>query len=93
MSAADYIKPCSMRLLPHGGAGEPVELHLGAKAVSLDSGAAVITLDGGQTFQGEVVMGADGFHVSWPYALSPVLSTDLSTKILDIVHQPPKYTY
>lgn len=48
------------------GLGNPVELSLGARVASADSDMAKVTLEDGRAFEGDVVVGADGFHVSFP---------------------------
>ena len=45
------------------GPGQPVEILLGSR-VEAATEAAQITLNDGATVQGDVVIGADGFHVS-----------------------------
>ncbi|KAL3492715.1 hypothetical protein BJX62DRAFT_235872 [Aspergillus germanicus] len=42
--------------------GTPVEVHLGTEVVSVDSQAARVVLSDGRVFDGDVVIGADGFY-------------------------------
>ncbi|RAH42786.1 putative salicylate hydroxylase [Aspergillus brunneoviolaceus CBS 621.78] len=44
------------------GPGIPAELHTASKVVDIDPEAATITLENGQVFHGDVVIGADGVH-------------------------------
>lgn len=48
------------------GPGQPVEILLGSR-VEAATETAQITLTDGRTVQGDVVVGADGFHVSCLY--------------------------
>lgn len=47
------------------GLGQPVAMHLGAKALSVDADIATVTLSSGEIIQGDVVVGSDGFDVSF----------------------------
>lgn len=69
------------------GAGEPVDIQLGAEVISADSSAAVITLENGQTFQGDVVIGADGFHVESPHTQYFLARYQLTLRIQSIIRQ------
>jgi 2-polyprenyl-6-methoxyphenol hydroxylase-like FAD-dependent oxidoreductase len=44
------------------GQGMPVILHTSSKVVEVDPHAATVTLENGTTFQGDIVVGADGVH-------------------------------
>jgi salicylate hydroxylase len=46
------------------GPGQPVETFLGARVESASPESAQITLSDGRIVRGDVVIGADGFHVS-----------------------------
>lgn len=45
--------------------GVPVTLHLACKVVDIDLQNASVTLDDGRKFDGDLLLGADGLHVSW----------------------------
>jgi hypothetical protein len=45
------------------GSGVPVEVHLGTEVVSVDTQAARVVLGDGRVFEGDAVVGADGFYV------------------------------
>ncbi|THX36135.1 FAD/NAD(P)-binding domain-containing protein [Aureobasidium pullulans] len=42
--------------------GVPVKLHLACKVSNIDISNASVTLEDGQTFEGDVLLGADGLH-------------------------------
>jgi salicylate hydroxylase len=44
--------------------GVPVTLHLACKVVDIDLEKASVTLDDGLIFNGDLLLGADGLHVS-----------------------------
>lgn len=44
------------------GQGTPIVLHTSAKVADVDAQAATITLEDGQRFEGDLVLGADGVH-------------------------------
>jgi salicylate hydroxylase len=44
--------------------GVPVTLHLACQVTDVDLINAIVTLDDGRTFEGDVLLGADGLHVS-----------------------------
>lgn len=44
------------------GKGKPAELRLRCRVVGVDPSTATVTLDGGETIAGDVVIGADGVH-------------------------------
>ena len=44
--------------------GVPVTLHLACKVVDIDLNKASVTLDDGRIFDGDLLLGADGLHVS-----------------------------
>jgi 2-polyprenyl-6-methoxyphenol hydroxylase-like FAD-dependent oxidoreductase len=46
------------------GVGNPCELRLSSKVVSVDPAGATATLESGDKVSGDVVLGADGVHVS-----------------------------
>ncbi|KAJ0415093.1 hypothetical protein BJY00DRAFT_318190 [Aspergillus carlsbadensis] len=54
------------------GPGAPIELHLGAEVVSVDSQVARVELSDGRVFEGDVVVGADGFHSTVRKAIGAV---------------------
>lgn len=49
------------------GAGPPVKLFLNSKIVDLDVTKATLTLADGEVVTGDLVLGADGAHVSNPF--------------------------
>lgn len=46
------------------GKGKPVTINLNSKVVSVDLETATLTLENGKIYHGDVVIGADGVHVS-----------------------------
>lgn len=46
------------------GKGVPVELRTSSRVVDVDPATATVTLENGETVQGDLVIGADGVHVS-----------------------------
>lgn len=46
------------------GQGVPVELRTSSRVVDVDPATATVTLENGETVQGDLVIGADGVHVS-----------------------------
>jgi len=46
------------------GEGKPVTLRLASKVVEVDAQNASVTLEDGEKVQGDVLLGADGVHVS-----------------------------
>lgn len=44
--------------------GVPVKLHLACKVVDIDLYNARVTLEDGRIFDGDLLLGADGLHVS-----------------------------
>jgi salicylate hydroxylase len=44
--------------------GVPVKLHLACKVVDIDLYNACVTLEDGRVFNGDLLLGADGLHVS-----------------------------
>lgn len=44
--------------------GTPVELRTGSRVVNVDPSQAIVELTTGETIQGDLVIGADGIHVS-----------------------------
>lgn len=44
--------------------GAPVQLHLACKVTDMDLASATVTLEDGRTFTGDLLLGADGLHVS-----------------------------
>jgi salicylate hydroxylase len=46
------------------GDGVPARLETKSRVAKVDVENATITLENGKTFQGDVVIGADGVHVS-----------------------------
>ena len=46
------------------GKGRPAELRIGSKVVDVNMDTATITLADGSTVSGDIVVGADGIHVS-----------------------------
>lgn len=52
--------------LSEDGPGLPAQLRLGCKITGLDSRSGTITLDSGESFSGDLIIGADGAHVSNP---------------------------
>lgn len=53
-----------MTALSTDGFGYPATLHLQNKVVSCDPAKPSISLANGQTVEGDLVIGADGVHVS-----------------------------
>ncbi|KAL2801099.1 hypothetical protein BJX66DRAFT_331284 [Aspergillus keveii] len=53
-------------------AGVPVEVHLRTEVVSVDSQAARVVLGDGRVFEGDVVVGADGFYSTVRKAIAQV---------------------
>jgi salicylate hydroxylase len=47
--------------------GVPVKLHLACKVVDIDLYNACVTLEDGRIFDGDLLLGADGLHVSWSF--------------------------
>lgn len=57
------------------GPGVPATLHLCSKVVDCHPHKPSITLDDGRSFEGDLVLGADGVHVSKsPYAFQHIIS-------------------
>lgn len=52
------------RLAIGEGEGPPAQLHLDSKVVASDPDAGCITLSNGEIIDADVVIGADGIHVS-----------------------------
>ena len=50
--------------LEPSGHGVPAQLETKSRVAKVDVENATITLENGKTFQGDVVIGADGVHVS-----------------------------
>ena len=59
------------------GKGKPCQLKLASKVVSVDPELAEVTLENGEKLRGDLLLGADGVHVSLPIfhreAVRPVL--------------------
>jgi 2-polyprenyl-6-methoxyphenol hydroxylase-like FAD-dependent oxidoreductase len=54
------------RALSPDGDGVPVELRTGSRAASVDAASATAVLESGECVRGNVLIGADGVHVSCP---------------------------
>lgn len=52
------------------GPGTPAELHLDCRTVALDTEKATLSLEDGRQFSGDLIVGADGVHVSLETAQS-----------------------
>lgn len=65
------------------GTGKPCNLRLSSKVVSVDPASGTVTLVTGETISGDVVLGADGVHVSPAIYVfdASVLSRDANHKI------------
>lgn len=46
------------------GTGQPVEIFLNTKVTSANRDTGVVTVQDGRSFTGDLVIGADGLHVS-----------------------------
>lgn len=46
------------------GKGTPVELRTSSRVADIDPFSATATLESGENIQGDIVIGADGVHVS-----------------------------
>lgn len=51
-------------VLSEEGPGTPVELHLACRIFALDTDKATLALEDGRQFSGDLIVGADGVHVS-----------------------------
>ena len=60
----DYHNVLKETALSEEGTGNPVKLHLQSRVQSCDTERGIITLKNGETYQGDVVIGADGIRVS-----------------------------
>ncbi|GCB27430.1 3-hydroxybenzoate 6-hydroxylase 1 [Aspergillus awamori] len=58
------------------GRGRPVVLHTSSQVASVDPSSATVTLENGQSFTGDVVIGADGVHSAARHA---ILDRDVKT--------------
>lgn len=45
------------------GLGKPVEIHLKSRIAEVNTEGGIITLENGETAEGDVIIGADGIHV------------------------------
>lgn len=52
------------------GPGTPVELHTSCRVLEVDTDLATAVLENGETFKGDVLLGADGVHVRLAYSPS-----------------------
>lgn len=51
-------------VLSEEGPGTPAALHLACRIVALDTEKATLSLEDGRQFSGDLIVGADGVHVS-----------------------------
>ncbi|KAI5362805.1 Putative FAD-binding domain, acetoacetate decarboxylase, FAD/NAD(P)-binding domain superfamily [Septoria linicola] len=54
------------------GSGAPVALHTSSQVKNVDEGTATITLENGESVQGDVIIGADGVHSVTRSRVAPV---------------------
>ena len=59
----DYHNILKEVVLSEEGAGQPVTLHLQSGIQSCDPEQGIITLKNGETYQGDVIIGANGIRV------------------------------
>lgn len=59
------------RATSHDGPGEPAELRTCSRVVDVDPTSATVWLENGDKIQGDLVIGADGVHVSDDPLLHP----------------------
>lgn len=66
------------------GKGRPVELRTCSRLVDVDPSSGTATLESGEKVQGDVVIGADGVHVSAPHRdceIHPTFEDDSLTRV------------
>lgn len=89
----DLHKQLKEAATSHAKIGTPVALHTGCKIVDIDCTTATVTLESGEKFSGDILLGADGVHVCIPYAESlglMLIVHSLSSEVpwLVICHSP-----
>ena len=60
----DFHKALKTAAASADGDSEPIPLHTACKVINVDVETATVTLEDGRVFQGDVLLGADGVHVS-----------------------------
>lgn len=62
---ADLHNGLKQAVTATSGKGKPITINLNSKVLSVDLEAATLTLENGKIYHGDVVIGADGIHVSF----------------------------
>ena len=60
----DYHNVLKQTALSKEGRGVPIKLHLQSRVQSCDTERGIITLNSGDTHEGDLIIGADGIRVS-----------------------------